>query len=442
MKNEDLEGGQLLREWFAKYDRRVKKISANPKPGMFKGNLLLYEMMRDYCERELEALESGEFMPVVYTVGNAAHRLWLACGMHNYVLDAFGDFLTRDQVPDYFELVRKLGFPENTCDRVQTMAAMGICGHIPAPTIVVGELSDCDPGAQAALWAGRYWGVPTWSLDIPFEQSFEAIEYVEAQLREIIRYAEEKLPGVKYEEEKLLKMQAFHREADALEHQILLLSKHKPCIVGGRDALRMPPRLLYDDSRYPEYFRILHQEIEDRVARGESVVKDGDEKFRVFWMCSAPFYEDPFTFLEERGCAVPLYEEGMGVPDKHIPGDEESAVRFFGRKLENPVQEEAGVILCNHWAGLGERRVQEVLKRCRQVGIEGLVHFLQPGCETCNNQARVLGERVENELGIKNFYIEGWAQDLEKHNEAEFEARLEDWLNICLAEKEAKGRSQ
>jgi hypothetical protein len=77
--------------------------------------------------------------------------------------------------------------------------------------------------------------------------------------------------------------------------------------------------------------------------------------------------------------------------------------------------------------------------RCRQVGIEGLVHFLQPGCVTCNSLARVLGDRVENELGIKNLYIEGWAQDLEKHNEADFEAKLEDWLKVSLAEKETGG---
>ena len=72
------------------------------------------------------------------------------------------------------------------------------------------------------------------------------------------------------------------------------------------------------------------------------------------------------------------------------------------------------------------------------MAIEGLVHFFQPGCLTCNNLARVLGDRVEREMGIKNLYIEGWAQDLEKHNETEFEAKLEDWLKVCLAEKESK----
>ncbi|HEX76826.1 MAG TPA: 2-hydroxyacyl-CoA dehydratase [Dehalococcoidia bacterium] len=442
MKNREVDGGKLFREWAQKYDRRVRKITENPRPGMFKGNILLYEMMRDYCRRELEAWESGRPMPVVYTVGNAAHRLWMACGFHTYVLDCFSDYLTREQAPYYLQLVRNLGFPDNTCDRVQAMAAMGICGHLPPPSMVVGELSDCDPGAQAALWAGRYWRVPTTSLDIPFEQSFEAVEYVAEQLWEMVHLAEREFPGIKYDEARLRQMQAWYREAAALERQILLISKHKPCAVAGRNALRMPPRLLYADPRYPEYFRILYHELRNRLDRGESVVKDGDEKFRVFWMCSAPFYEDPFGFLEERGCAIPLYEEGPGVPDKHVPGDEGSAIRFFGRKLENPVQEEAGVILCNHWAATGERRVREVLLRCQQVGIEGLIHFLQPGCETCNNLARVLGDRVEKELGIKNLYIEGWAQDMEKHNEAEFEAKLDDWLKVCLAEKEARQKSR
>lgn len=438
MKSREVEGSKLFKGWLEKNERRVKKVKENPTPGLFRSNLLLYEMMRDYFKRELEAWESGKPMPVIYLAGNTVIRVWMACGFHTYVQDCFSDYLSREQAPYYLKLVQKHGFPENACDRVQAVAGVGISGHIPPPSMVVGDLSDCDPGCQAVLWTGRYWGVPTTSLDVPFEQSFEAVEYLTEQILELVRFAEKEFPGIKYNEAKLLQMQALHREANVWERKILLMSKHRPCAVAGRDSLRMPPRLLYDDPRYPEYFRSLYQELKDRVDRGESVLKGGDEKFRVFWLTSAPFYEDPFKFLEERHCGIPLYEEGPGVPDKHIPGDEESAIRFFGRKLETPIQEEAGVLLCNHWAGKGERRIQEVLLRCKEVGIEGLVHFLQPGCLTCNNIARVLGERAEKEMGIKNLYIEGWAQDMEKHNEIEFEAKLEDWLKVCLADKEDK----
>jgi hypothetical protein len=161
------------------------------------------------------------------------------------------------------------------------------------------------------------------------------------------------------------------------------------------------------------------------------------EEYRVYWLCSAPFYADPFSLLEKQGCAIPLYEEGPGAPLQYVPGDEGQKLRF-GRELVNPIQEEAGVILTNHWAGTAERRVQEILLRCRQLKIDGLVHFQQFGCETCNLCAKVIGERAERELGVSSIYLDGSCQDLEKHNEEEFEQRLDEWLQIQKAAKKER----
>ena len=134
MKRREVDGSKLFRGWLEKNERRVRKIKENPDPALFKGNLLLYEMMRDYFKRELEAWESGKPMPVLYASGSTTHRLWMACGFHTYVLDCFGDYLSREQVLYYLQLVRRLGFPENSCDRVQALAAIGISGHIPPPS--------------------------------------------------------------------------------------------------------------------------------------------------------------------------------------------------------------------------------------------------------------------------------------------------------------------
>ncbi len=289
---------------------------------------------------------------------------------------------------------------------------------------------------------GRYWKVPTFAIDVPFEQSMDAILYVEAQLWEFIRLCEETFPdAIKYDEGRLLQLQLWQKECSEYEKEILELGKSKPCPIAGKDALRMPPRQLYNDPGVKDYFRDLRDELKERVARGRGAMKDNIEKFRVFWMCSAPFYEDPFSFLEERGCAIPLYEEGPGVSSRYCPQDEEDSKKRFGQKLENPIQEEAAVLVTGHWAAEADRRTNEVINLSQEYGVEGIVHFLQPGCITCNNMAKLLGLKAEAELGIKSLYIEGWAQDMDKHNEAEFEAKLEDWLKVCLAEREAQEKS-
>jgi hypothetical protein len=431
MLMEKIDGGRLFREWVSKYERRVRKITESPKPGMLKANKTLYVALLAYSQRELNAWEElGERMPVAYNGAYAGLRLWMAAGFHTYCMDEFSDTLPREEVPMYFEFARSKGFPDDICDRVQLMAGVGISRHIPPPSVVIGDYTDCSPANQANIWVGRYWGVPTFFLDVPFEQDIEAIEYVEKQLRDIIAFCEREIPGIKYDEEKLVQYQRYHIDATAAMKKTLELSRHVPCPMAGRDALRMVPRLLYNDPSYPEYHREVAAEIAERVEKGGGPIKE--EKYRLYWLVSAPFYADPFTFLEKQGCAIPLYEEGAGASSEvHQIGDE----KRFGRKL-NPIQEEATIILTGHWAGPGERRVQEVLQRCAELNIEGLVHFKQPGCVTCNAMAYWLGDKVEKELGIPSLYIQGWCQDLEKHDEAEFEARLGEWLSLCLERKQ------
>jgi benzoyl-CoA reductase/2-hydroxyglutaryl-CoA dehydratase subunit BcrC/BadD/HgdB len=434
---------ELWKEYVEKYERRIKRITENPNPTMFKSNKVLYQLMLNQARRELAAWESGSRTPVLYAEGNAPLRIPMALGFRTYWTEGFADRLTKEQAAHYFQLARRLGFPENTCDRVQLAAAVGVCGDLPAPAMVFTEQSECDPMAQACLWMGRFWRVPSFAVDVPFEQDMEAIRYVEAQLWEFIHLAEETFPdAAKYDEAKLIQLQLWEMDCMAYEKDILELGKPKPCPIAGRDALRMPPRQLYDDPGVRDYFRALRDELRERVAQGRGAVKDNIERFRVFWMCSAPFYEDPFSFLEERGCAVPLYEEGPGVSTRYCPQDEEDAIQRFGQRPENPVQEEAAALVTGHWSAGADRRADEVVNLSREYGVEGIVHFMQPGCLTCNNMAKLLGLRAEAELGIKNLYIEGWAQDLEKHNEAEFEAKLEDWLRVCLAEKETEKEHQ
>ncbi len=79
------------------------------------------------------------------------------------------------------------------------------------------------------------------------------------------------------------------------------------------------------------------------------------------------------------------------------------------------------------------------MRRCRDAGIDGIVHFELEGCLALNNIARVTGERAEKEIGVKNFYaVDVHCQDMERFNELEFEEAIWNWVQVCLAEKRAK----
>lgn len=434
---ETVDGGWFWRRLLKKYQGRVDKISRNYKPGMLKSNLLLYQSMLDYCKEELRAWEElGDDIPIWSPGAALGYRLGPAMGFHTYPLDSFTDLLTPEEARWSMEYVRRRGFPSDICDRIQNIASLMVSGRLPRLSLVTLEFNDCSQGAQANLWAGREVGAEIYTFDVPFEQDMEAVRYVEEQLREMIQIAVENIPGVKYDQEserKLVEYQAVYREGMYWQRKIAELAARKPCPLSGRDALRMPARQLCWKQSFVDYFRESYYELRARAEAGESPLT-GPEKFRVLWTATAPFYTDPFGYLEERGCAVPVYEEGTGCATYYVPGE---GREHFGQELENPLQEEAATLLWDHWAGTAERRIWEVSMRCRQQGIDGIVHFQQGGCVACNGSARVMGERIESELGIPSLYIRGWCQDLEKHNEEEFEAQLGEWLEINLQRKKS-----
>jgi hypothetical protein len=429
---------KLFEEWVEKYERRIKKITENPDPKLARSNLTLYKLMLDQVRDEVEAWRAEYTQPVCYT--DVFMIFGWALGFRTHFVEGYADRLTPVQAAHYFKLIRNTGWPDNSCDRVQLNAAVGVSGDIPAPDVVITELDNCDSLVQSSIVQARHWKVPLLTVDCPpFEQGRDAIRYVEEQLWDIIRFCEKNFPGIKYDPAKLTELQKLHKYCFERELEVKKMAMAKPCPLAGRDSLRMTPVQLYYEPRLAGYYDELMAELRAKVSEGRPAVT-GEEKFRLFWMCTAPFYHDPFTPLEQRGVSIPLYEEGFGVAPRYCELHDEMAMELFGFIPENPVQQQAAVCVSNIWDGFAEQRISNVFKHARTHSIDGFVQQLQPGCQTLNCMAKVMGERAEKELGIKSIYIEAWCQDMEKHNEEEFEAKLNDWITVCLAEKERKAR--
>jgi hypothetical protein len=435
----------LWQEWADKYARRVKKITENPNPKMARSNALLYQVLYDQASKEAEHFTEGSPIPVVYHTENAPDRFFMSMGFRANNLELNADHLSREQVSRYLNIGREFGYPDNICDRVKLAHAIGISGDVPAPSMVVPVVGDCDLMSQAMCSAARYWNVPAFGIDMPYEEELdmgpdeylEAMKYIKQQLLEFVEFCEKKWPDfIKFDAERLEEYQRINREYTRAAADVIELAKTKPCPYSGRDALRMAPTQVPDDRRVIDYMKQYVSEFREKAKNGESPLKDNIEKFRVYWMCSAPFYYDPFTFLEGRGCASPLYEEGSGIPHRYNVMDNELAERRFGRRMLDPLEEEAALFATHHWGASGNRRIFEVLDNCRKVGIEGIIHFELEGCLSLNNIARITGERAEKEQGIKNFYyLSAHCQDIDKWDEADFEEKLGDWLAMCLKEK-------
>ncbi|HEX78195.1 MAG TPA: 2-hydroxyacyl-CoA dehydratase [Dehalococcoidia bacterium] len=423
---------EFLETEIAKYQRRIDKIKANPDPTKLKSNLQMYELERDERIAELEAWKQGK----PFASGMFPPVLLRSMGFEIYDAEMACDRMERWQVKKYLQRCRELGFPDQICDRTVLKIPMVLDEDFPNLSLVVANNWECESIPLTFQTIAHLRGIPYYYLDVPFEANEETLQYVVEQLRELIDLAESTVPGIKYDEDKLIEVQNIEKRWYELYQDIHRLKRRVPCPVPGQEAFKEPrwPSLYHDPARALEVFRIYHDEIVERAEKGISNVPE--EKLRLMWAVSGPFYArpDPFSILEKRGAQAIYFQIGnasrvAGI-NFGIYGDETE----YGRKL-SPLEEEARILNQSAWGGLGRRWVDDILIACRDLKLDGIVYFQQWGCTVTDNLAKNVAEVAEQELGIPTLIIEGRLLIDEAFDPQEMEDKLNGFVDICLARK-------
>jgi len=416
----------------AKYRRRIQKIKKKFDPNKPRTNLLLYEMWYDHRVKELRAAEAGEpFVYIMESVFDRFLRAFSGFNVFNHV--AAADRTAGPAATRYLELARSYGYPSDTCDRVQAALGLALANEAPPPSLMFAPMNICEPSRCVDINLSRHFGCPVVAIESEeVECSYETLRNVARQLEEAIPFVEEKVPGAKFDEKKLKQLQEIDIEALGYFVKFQKYMKSVPALLAGQDVLRMGHWELREHPRYLEYVRELCDELENKAQRGEEAVPG--ERLRFMWTVSSTFFYDAFSFLAKHGVSVPIFE-ASAFDTHHRPSVGNDSE--YGRHLGLLEEEARYFNSADSWAGLTERRVSAVIDACREYNIDGLVHFNLPGCHTLCASARIVAERVEKELGIPSGYVEGYCLDSEKFNQAQFEADLKAFIDICLVRKGA-----
>ena len=420
----------FFREEVSRYERRVKKIRENPDPTKPKSNILYYELERDARKAQIEAWEKG----VPFATGLYPPVILRAMGFEVFDGVMAADRTHGERAAKYFNDVRKFGLPEAVCDRTSIVIPMVLNEDCPKPSFIVSCNWECENIPLGNNYLAHHLDIPLYYLDVPFDRDDYSLDYVTDQFGELIEFAENNVPGVKYQEEKLIELQEYEKEWHDCYKEIYELRKRTPCPIAGREAFREPrwPCLYPEPARMVEYMKAYRDDLFEMADKGISAV--AEEKLRVMWAISGPFYADPFKFLEERGVSIPYWHIGAGsrISGCVYPyyGDETE----YGRKL-TPLEEEARIINCSAWGGLGDRWIEDTLFICRDLKIDAIIYFQQWGCTVSHNLGRIVADSAETELGIPTLLVEGRMLIEETFDRRQFEERLGDFVDLCIEQK-------
>jgi hypothetical protein len=421
----------LLEKSIERGERRIKRIKENPDPTKLRSNLLGYELELNRYKVLLEAWRQGRPIICIFP----SQTLVRAVGFEPLV---YPQFVARSlaQAPRYRQIIRSMGLPEHLCDYMILGLAMAIAGDVPPPSFVAVANGECTVSGYTQRALAEHFGVPYFEWDCPLEYNEENIRYVADQLGNLIEFAESRVPGIKYDQDKHLELLEAERIAFSYCREEWELRKHVPFPLTNRESFSQVvdymPSSVSEPAKALEYWRQRTEEIQERAARGAG----REERMRVLWSWGAPIYMDPFAVLESRKVTVPHVFSGLTgryYGRRAILGDEKE----FGRKL-SPLEEEARAILGGGFRQLGRVWVEDIIWACQQLGCDAIINYQFIGCIPTASLGKMVADTAERELGIPTFIISGSPTDQSSLPPAEFEFRLAEFIDMVLA---SKGRS-
>ena len=291
-------------------------------------------------------------------------------------------------------------------------------GRLPRPDL----LFCCNNICQTVLYwfkeLSYYWGIPLIVFDTPFnfkDIRESDIRYMVGQFEEMIPQLE-KISGRKFSDARFKKIIGLGSEASLTWGKVLATMKHSPAPMTIFDAfVHMAPVVSLRGLPVSlDYYRILLEELEDRIEKGIGAI--AKEEKRLMWDNIAVWFKlrDWSLLFAERGFnfVAATYTNAWAETIHYL--DPQSPFESMARAYSL-------VILNNNM----DHRLKLMERMVRDYRIEGLVILSLRSCKPYSvgqyDIRRLLGER----LGLKTLVIEADMTDFRTFSEEQIRTRLE-----------------
>ncbi len=407
----------------------IKKIEENPDPTKLRSNLMLYEIQLEGHKAQLEAMHQGTpQMGQPPGIGLLFQAMGYVC-----ISGTQEEMSTQAYTQKYLEIARTKGFPVDTsCDMAMGMIAPWVAGE--QEERISHPVCDqpCTPIWLTNVFRSHVAPNPRYYLDLGFEQNEATLKHTVNQLREYIEVCEKRFPGlIKYDEDKLIELQAYKEEIESYFREIYQMQRLKPSPLAGKEAFRqtgpIPPGMSPNPKKGVEYARMRRDEVAERVAKGIAAVPG--EQLRMIWTVTRPWFMNPFKVLEKRKAAVLLHYWGPTFTRIPLP-----QTNFWGDRKLSPLEKVAAELLSSLWTGTSTRWVDNLIWIAKDLQVDAIINYNMVGCTATLGLKKPVEEQAEK-IGVAVLQLEGKQWDSNYASEATINAKLDEFAQMLLSKK-------
>ncbi len=348
--------------------------------------------------------------PVAFTSLLAPPELFHALGMVPFGLEPAGAGAALLQVAA-LSAAERAWAPADGCTVLRSALGVARLELLPKPMAVVCTSCLCDSTPKVGASIARLEGVPFHLLDVPYEESPEAVAYLAGQMERLVLELAE-AGGLRFQPERLA--EAIGQSNRARRH-LLALNELRAAHPGLLDAVTAQDfvyalSLLLGSPEGAALFQSYHKELAS-AARLPRALPQGP---RLLWLHLLPYYRHGFLEVAEKAGAAIVFEELSDV--------------FWGEM--DPLRPWEGLALrClrHPWNGPLERRLERVRGLIRRHRVGGAVHFSHHGCRQSWGAVRALRDALVEE-GVPFLELEGDLVDPRERADGQHRTRLEAFI--------------
>ncbi|MFQ5956419.1 MAG: 2-hydroxyacyl-CoA dehydratase subunit D [Candidatus Brocadiales bacterium] len=310
------------------------------------------------------------------------------------------------------------GVPIDVCSFHRSALGFAFKGYLPRPVIHAATSSLCDSNLKMIKICESITKKDTIVLDVPYELSGGAVQYLAGQLRNLVKRIEE-TSDLRMDPKRL--REAIERANRTRQHMLevndVRVSPFSP-LPGARALGFMLPSYLLSGSRISEeFYTKLAQELREKIkAKEESGLKP-ERKVRLLWLELKPYFKSNIPATVENNS------------DIKIAFEETNYVYWDELDPDRPYESLARKLITNHYNGPLERRITVLKKLARKYDVDGAVVFSQWGCRR-NNAAVPIIKKELNREGFPVLNIDGDCVDNQNLAVGQTSTRFEGFIEM------------
>lgn len=363
------------------------------------------------------AAADSAITPLKTGKNSAIVSLYLPCeilhsmGISTLFPEALACYLAAAKSEQIFIDTAEQNFVSQTmCSYHKAFIGMVETGVLPKPDFIINTTLACDANHLSFRRAAEHYNVPQYMIDVPYNYSSDAVDYVAEQIREMVTFIEKQ--GYTFDEAKLIETVEKSKQTLKNFNDILVLRANRSLSdeMTSQMLSVFATHVMLGTDNALKYSNDLKTEL--------ATVPEGKRGVRLLWVHTLPYWQDALRDLINFTDRCEIVACDMVMDAMYCDLEEADPYRFMADRLVR-----------NTVNGNGTNRINATLELAKKLDADGIVWYCHWGCKQTAGLSNIAKSTFEAN-GFPTLILDGDGCNWNNVNDGQTVTRTEAFLEL------------